>query len=211
MTTDSPKPSGRVRKRAAKKMTLDQVPEEISDLARMSVEIPDDVRIAIADVVMSFAAMETTAEHLIWELSGVSFDDGKLLTRMEAKAKLDLARKFIERYNLLKGHDKEKIVAFWRTIHFLVELRNKVAHGLWWMLDKKIPLCASYRMASGEGQVTAEAFPLERLRYITEENSRAKTNFDSMVKHVQSSPPKPSSPHGRLRPTLPPHLVTTSK
>jgi hypothetical protein len=57
-------------------------------LARSQVThgVPDAVKILIADAVLDFAAMEAAVEVFIWEMTGLSFDDGRMLVRSDAKA-----------------------------------------------------------------------------------------------------------------------------
>jgi hypothetical protein len=67
---------------------------DLPDTSRLSKEIPNDVKIAIANAIMAFAEMEVSAETVIWDLTGLSIDDGKLLTRMDSKDKLELAKNY---------------------------------------------------------------------------------------------------------------------
>jgi hypothetical protein len=98
---DNQKSSPRFKRRKGKSTKGPQIINySLSDTSRLSKKIPAAVKIAIANVIMAFAEMEVSAETVIWDLTGLSPDDGKLLTRMDSKDKLELTKKFSERYGL---------------------------------------------------------------------------------------------------------------
>jgi hypothetical protein len=76
------------------------VQQNLSDAKRISKGVPDKIKLAMADALMAFSDMEMSAEQFIWDLLGLLPDDGKLVTRIETKDKIELAKKFSERYRL---------------------------------------------------------------------------------------------------------------
>jgi hypothetical protein len=166
---DNQKSSPRFKRRKGKSTKGPQIINySLSDTSRLSKKIPAAVKIAIANVIMAFAEMEVSAETVIWDLTGLSPDDGKLLTRMDSKDKLELTKKFSERYGLAIHPDSETAANIWSVIRQEVEARNKIAHGMWVMIDKKIPLAISYRIPTSLGRITGEQFPIDRLRLIAD-------------------------------------------
>jgi hypothetical protein len=64
------------------------VQQSLSDASRITKGVPDKIKIAMADAIMAFSDMEMSAEQFIWDLLGLSPDDGKLVTRIDTKDKI---------------------------------------------------------------------------------------------------------------------------
>jgi hypothetical protein len=165
---------------------------DLPDAARMSKGIPDPVKIAIANAIMAFSEMEMSAETVIWDLTGVSIDDGKFLTTsIGAGDKLAILKKLSERYGIPVHKHPQTTKDIWFTIRQLVEARNKVAHGAWMMLDKVFPLVVSYRIPTTQGRIMGEHFPLDRLEAMARSAWKIKEQFDAMARHINSLPKRP--------------------
>jgi hypothetical protein len=177
---------------------------------RITEGLPDNVKIAIADALIAFAAMEVSAETLIWGFNQLRPDDGKLLTRMDARPKFDLARTFSESRAIHPHPHAATTKDFWAMLTQITDARNKIAHGFWIMLDGTTPVAASYRMKADPGRIMGEAFPIERLNSIAVGCQKIRAVFDEMAdRHLASLPipaqpplpAAPSSPPDRKRPT----------
>ena len=70
----------------------------------------------MADAIMAFSDMEMSAEQFIWDLLGLSPDDGRLVTRIETKDKIELAKKLSQRYRL-PLHPNEQTTARTYDVH----------------------------------------------------------------------------------------------
>src|ERR1700722_12839459 len=66
------------------------VQQNLRDASRITKGVPDKIKIAMADAIMAFSDMEMSAEQFIWDLLGLSDDDGKLVTRIDTKDKIEL-------------------------------------------------------------------------------------------------------------------------
>jgi hypothetical protein len=157
---------------------------------RISHAIPQRVKTAIGNAIVAFAAMEAAAEALIWDFIGLSPDDGRLLTRMNARPKLELAKALSEKHKVLPHPHPQTTKDFWKVVRGLTDARNSIAHGIWIMLDKKLPVAASYRLTADPGRVTGEAFPLDRLAEIASMCGKSKKVFEEMSKQHRSLPPR---------------------
>ena len=162
----------------------------LNDMSRVSHEIPDNVKIAIADVVIHFAKMEAALEGLIWTILHLSVDDGRLITRMDARPKIALAKTLAERRGL--GISNPKLPdTYWETIDKLRGYRNDVVHSAWLMVDGEIPLAVSYAMKSDEGHIVGDAFSIERLEAIARQ-CRTVTHFlDRLIDECGKPLPTP--------------------
>jgi hypothetical protein len=164
---------------------------DLPDASRISKEIPDDVKIAIAGAIIAFAAMENSAEEVIWDLTGLSADDGKLLTKRSDK--LDLAKRLSERYRIPIHGNSQTTIDIWSIVSQLVDARNKIAHGVWIMIDGKMPSAVSWRIPAGAGRIMSEHFPITRLELIAANCWKIKDLLDAMARHIASLPEKPAA------------------
>lgn len=163
----------------------------INDMSRISLEIPAEVRICIADVVIAFARLEAVAEELIWAFCGLSFDNGSLLTTMDARPKFGLVQTLVEKHRV-RLTNPTLPASFWTTLSDLRTHRNSVAHGQWIMVDRKIPATASYRSKDQQGsRVVSEAFSTERLEAITRQCDRCRNYLKRLIEAHENPPPKP--------------------
>jgi hypothetical protein len=158
---------------------------------RLSKEIPDPVKIAIAEAVMAFSEMEVSAEAVIWELTGLTMDDGKLVTQNVNK--MQLARRLSERYGIPIHPHPQTTADIWAVADHLTAARNKIAHGIWNMIDGTMPLAVSFRIQTTPGRVSGEHFPIERLHLIAENCRKIKQRLDGIIEHVRSLPMKPTA------------------
>ena len=144
----------------------------LDNMSRVSRGLPEDVKVAIADVVIAFSFMDSAAEQLIWQLCGLSFDDGRLLTTMEARPKFNVLKQLVVRHKLTLANPALPD-SFWESMDKLREYRNQVAHGQWAMVDEKIPVTASFRIIDKQtGAIIADAFSIERLEAIARQCER---------------------------------------
>jgi hypothetical protein len=189
-----PKPEGRAsapRYKSTKKNkathggipTIDIAPGRLSD------DMPDAIKIAIADAIMAYAVMEGTAERLIWDITGVSYDDGRLLTRTDSSDKFEMLKTLTENYGLIIHYSRKTTQEMWAAIKQLMPVRNLLVHGIWAILDRQIPITISHRLPTTTGNVVGEAFPLERLQAIAGQCYRVKKSLDGLSNRVRASPP----------------------
>lgn len=195
--TDLPPKNPRHKKhRAPKGPTI--VQRTIDDPARVTNGVPDEIKIAMASAIMAFSYMEMSAEHFIWNVLGLSIDDGKLVTQIDTKEKIELAKKLSERYRLPLHPSAQATAEVWPAIRNAIEARNKMAHGVWVMMDE-VPVVVSYRIPIELGRVNSEPFPLERIAAVTSICVKARGLFDRLCAKIAtegrpSPPPAPPSP-----------------
>jgi pimeloyl-ACP methyl ester carboxylesterase len=121
------------------------VQRSMSDPAHITKGVPDEIKIAVASAIMAFSDMEMSAEQFIWDVLGLSIDDGKLVTQSDTKEKIELAKKLSERYRLALHPSAQTTADAWTAIRNAIESRNKMAHGVWVTIDE-VPFVVSYRI-----------------------------------------------------------------
>lgn len=161
----------------------------VDDMSRVTYIIPENVKAAIADVVIQFARMEAAAEDLIWQICGLSFENGSLLTTMDARPKFELAKTLTARERITLTPPLPP--TFWETTQDLRTHRNSVAHGLWSMVDGAIPVSASFRDKDQQGKrIMGNAFPIDRLEAIARQCERCRTYLERLKEAHQTPRPK---------------------
>jgi len=173
----------------------------LSDAKRLTKGVPDKIKLGMADAIMAFSDMEMSAEQFIWDLLGLTADDGKLLTRIDTKDKIELAKKFSERYRLPLHPNEQSTAEAWTAIRNAIEARNKMAHGVWMTIDLTTPIVVSYRIPIELGRINSEHFPLDRIEAVTRVCNKAKGLFDTLCAKIATdgrpellSPPTPDDP-----------------
>lgn len=166
--------------------SVDEKPTYI-DRSRLSKAILRSTKVLIAESIMAFSEMEASADALIWALIGVSYDDGRYFTKMDAKQKFDLAKALSKRHGVAAPTVPKGKTGMWTAIETLTEVRNKMAHGLWGTLDHKVAVCASYRMPAESGQITAECFPRSRFEAFIRQAKKITACLDGMTEKAQAS------------------------
>jgi hypothetical protein len=181
-------PKGQKSKRSKKSPSgVEDIPTIDIDAALLSDDIPDAIKIAVADAMIAYGAMENTAERLIWTITGLSYDDGRLMTRLADK--FEILKTLTENYGLIIHPSRQTTTDMWTAIRQLVQARNLMIHGVWAMLDHRIPVSISSRLPTTTGNVVGEAFPQERLEAITRQSFRVKESLDRLLARVKTSPP----------------------
>lgn len=85
--TDPPPKNPRFKKPKPGALKGPIIQRNVSDASRIAKGVPDQIKIAMASAIMAFSDMEMSAEQFIWDVFGLSVDDGKLVTQIDTKGK----------------------------------------------------------------------------------------------------------------------------
>lgn len=145
---------------------------QLNDMSKVSRDLPDPVKVAIADVIIAFSLLDAAAEQFIWQLCGLSFEDGRLLTTMDTRPKFNVLKALVLKRGITLSNPPLPD-SFWDTLDNLREYRNQVAHGQWAMYDRQVPITASFRIIDKQtGRIIADAFSIERMEAIASQCRR---------------------------------------
>lgn len=176
-------------------------PTTETPVSRISFEIPSSVLRNISKAIIAFSYFEATVEMAIWNILKLESDDGRIFTRtMQAVRKIGILQEVVERRhtNLTRSIlDKD----FWKRAKDAAQERNIAAHGVWIWFDQKTSAVVSLRWMDQPNTITAEMFPISRLRLL----ARDSTILDSMLRSCLADlkvPPPPFAP--------PPHKMSTT-
>jgi hypothetical protein len=152
----------------------------VQDMSRVTFDIPTEIKIAIAEAIMSFSSLEATAESMIWDLLRLPYDEGRIVTQ-----NMDAGRKFAMLHELLDMRIPESSSLrpdkkIWSAIETTRASRNIAAHGIWAMVDNINPVVVRYRSSAGSQMVMGEAFPLLRLQAVQRLSGKLKRLLDTL-------------------------------
>jgi hypothetical protein len=131
----------------------------------------------IGRLVVEWSRVEGCLHDIIWRLTGLTFEDGRLLTERSDPTRLIailnvLGPRYLDEPLLHEFMDALK------TANELRDDRNFVAHGSWaTILPEAMPAAASLRAKSKPGEVVSEDFPHSRMMAIISEMQQVRIVF----------------------------------
>jgi hypothetical protein len=157
----------------SEEVTLEELrPPELTDISRVSFQIPSSVQKKIARAIMAFSLFESTVEMAIWDILKLDADDGRIFTRtMVASRKIGTLKEVIQRRSggPISGVMNED---FWKLAGETATDRNTIAHGTWIWLDGSTPAVVSLRWMDQPNSISAITYPTGRLELV-ERSSKA--------------------------------------
>lgn len=95
-------------------------------------DIPDDLKLALADFIINFGRLEIAIDQLIWWAIGINTNPvGKALTaRLDIRPKCEMALAVLDELEDRRFHDEFSLLA--KKIRTVSTRRNAVVHG-WWI------------------------------------------------------------------------------
>jgi hypothetical protein len=122
-------------------------------------ELPDRLKIAIADCVVAFARIETIALETVWVFEDSTLEEKRELTRDFVTKHFKKIKRVVKR---MPGARTDKI---WPTLEHLAGERNLIAHGFWAVNEEGRPVVLSHKFLKSEDYVIAEFFDYARFDY----------------------------------------------
>lgn len=151
-----------------------------------SFELPDRLRLAIADAVTIFSRIDHAIIECIWVLEEADLKRKKQIAKEHAHENIKFVRGVVE------GHMKLDIPPTWNALEELRQERNLIAHGVWMMQfggnsvsetttpPTGLPMVLWHsKMLESEDFVTAESFDYWRFDNFID---RARVLLDTFLK-----------------------------
>ncbi|QWG21147.1 hypothetical protein KMZ93_13895 [Bradyrhizobium sediminis] len=152
----------------------------------------------IGRVVVEWSRLEGMLDDMIWTLTGLSFEDGRVLTaRTDAKSKIAMLQVLAPRY--LTDPILAKVEEALVLTDSLRDDRNFIMHGSWGTI---VPMneatAVSLRAASAPGEITSESFSKGRMLEIIDRINQAKMTLLEALNAHPTSPyiSEPQGPRG---------------
>jgi hypothetical protein len=129
--------------------------------ASWNFELPDKLKLVIADAIVTFARMETTLLEIVWILEESTLEEKRELTLDVVSKNFDKIKRVITR---LPGAETNRI---WPALKQLAKDRNLIVHGFWAVDDAHDdrPVALSHRFLESDDYVTAEYFDYRRFEF----------------------------------------------
>jgi hypothetical protein len=142
----------------------------------------------VGRLIVEWSRLEGMLDDMIWTLTGLSFEDGRVLTgRMDAKTKIAILQVIAPRY--LTDPTLTKVEEALVLADSLRDDRNFIMHGSWGTI---MPLnhatALSLRAASAPGEVTSESFSRHRMLEIISRIHQAKQTLLNVLNTHPTSP-----------------------
>jgi hypothetical protein len=166
------------------------------DAARVTRPLSRQIKVAFADAVASFADMEAAIETVIWGHTGLETRHGRLLTGMDVRRKIEIAKALLAERMPPKDF-KESTAHIWTELEHLRVSRNNLVHGTLFMLDHTRLLAVSFRGKGGD-MFAGAIFSVAGLRQIAVSCEHLKQWFQELadayerLRSTSVAPPHPT-------------------
>lgn len=122
-----------------------------------SFELPDRLKIAIADAVLLYSRIESCCVEIIWELEQADLERRKQIAKAWGEKNFKLLKQAVKQ---IPGAETDFI---WPTLKALGKERNLIGHGVWMWTNENRPLVVWHaKFLEEEDWVGAEYFDWTR-------------------------------------------------
>ena len=130
--------------------------------AKLSMELPDHLKLAIADCITLHSKIEAITIEILWVLEAADLNRKRQIGTRRASLNTKDLRKVVE---AIPGAVSD---AIWETSERLSEERHIIAHGVWVLVDSNKPYVVWHKWIDTNEGVVSEPFPYERFDYFIE-------------------------------------------
>jgi hypothetical protein len=122
-----------------------------------SFELPDRLKIAIADAVVLYSRIESCCVEIIWELEQADLERKKQIAKAWGDQNFRLLKQAVDQ---IPGAETDKI---WPALKALGKERNLIGHGVWMWTNEERPLVVWHsKFLEEDDWVGAEFFDWSR-------------------------------------------------
>ncbi|HZL40046.1 MAG TPA: hypothetical protein VFC45_07170 [Pseudolabrys sp.] len=157
-----------------------------------SFELPDRLKIAIADAIVLHSRLESLCIECIWEIEKTDLERKKEIAKNWGSENFKLLKKAVAQ---LPGAETDRI---WPTMKALGKERNLIGHGVWMWTSEQRPLVVWHaKFLEDPDWVGAEWFDWTRFEHFDKRVTVLVNTFAQfkllLVKAVDAQPPAPVS------------------
>lgn len=126
-------------------------------------DLPDRLKIAIADAIVLYSRIESCCVEIIWELEQADLERKKQIAKAWGDQNFRLLKQ------ALKQLHNAKTDRIWPTLKALGKERNLIGHGVWMWTNEDRPLVVWHsKFLEEDDWVGAEFFDWTRFEYFME-------------------------------------------
>ena len=133
----------------------------IHEGAKFSMDLPEHLKLAIADCITLHSKIEAIIIELLWILEAADLNRKRQIGTRRASLNTEELRTVVE---AIPGAVSD---AIWETRERLSEERHIIAHGVWLMVDNE-PYVVWHKWIDTNDGVVSEPFPYKRFDYFIE-------------------------------------------
>jgi len=145
-------------------------------------ELPEKLKIAIADCVVVFARIETIALETVWIFEDSTLEEKRELTGDFVSKHLKKIKRVVKR---IPGARTDKI---WPTLEHLASERNLIVHGFWSVNEEGLPVVLSHKFLESEDYVSGEFFDYARFDYFLKRTNHLLNTFRQFKTMLEEMP-----------------------
>jgi hypothetical protein len=155
---------------------------------KWSFDLPDRLKIAIADAIVLYSRIESCCVEIIWELEQADLERKKQIAKAWGDKNFRLLKNAVD---LIPGAKADKI---WRALKVLTKERNLIGHGVWMWTNEDRPLVVWHSKFLEENDwIGAEFFDWVRFDYFMKQATALMNTFTQfkllVVKAVDEQKP----------------------
>jgi hypothetical protein len=148
-------------------------------------EIPDHLKITIAECIMGYSRLEMIAIEALCLIEQADLDRRKALAKYRGSQVIDALRRWVEQ---IPGARTDKL---WPAFKQLKEERDLIGHGIWAIREDGTPVVVWHsKFVEAEDYVGAELFPswrFDRFRSILNNLTETVSKFRIMLEELVAS------------------------
>ena len=152
-------------------------------------QIPDELKIALANFIINFGRIEAAIDQLIWWAAHIDdpYTGRLIISRLDIRPKCEMALKLLAGLSDLATYNAFKILN--KKIETLTKRRNAIVHG-WWIAFGQTAVAMSTKPGSELGALMeGEPFTLDDL---VQEAESAKSTEQSILGLIGDTAPSRS-------------------
>ncbi len=139
---------------------------------KWSFDLPDRLKIAIADAIVLYSRIESCCVEIIWELEQADLERKKQIAKAWGDQNFRLLKKAVGQ---IPGAKTDKI---WPALKVLTKERNLIGHGVWMWTNEERPLVVWHSKFLEENDwIGAEFFDWARFDYFMKQTTGLMNTF----------------------------------
>ena len=128
---------------------------EISE-RNWSFEIPDKLKLAIADCILLYSKIESCIVELVWLIEGADLDRKREIAKAWGEQNFKIVKRIVQS---IPGAESDEI---WPCLKDLGRERNLIGHGVWMIRNDNVPMVVWHKFLESDDYISANLFPWER-------------------------------------------------
>ena len=153
----------------------------------LTTQVPDELKIALADFIINFGRIEVAIDQLIWRAAHIddTYTGRLMISRLDIRPKCEMAIKLLAGLSDLTAYNAFKKLN--KDIEALTKRRNAIVHG-WWIAVGQTAVAMSTKPGSERSALMeGEPFTLDDLVQEAESAKVAERSILALISDIAPS------------------------